>query len=231
MATLYTPSKRKIGSGYIYFAPHATAGDEAGVPFDGEIALTSMWTLALAKAEATALGGASADMEFNHEVDFVLDEIAQEGYPVQGFSASGKATFKFTLNAGNADKLAFAVGLCFIDGTNPLTDTNVLATDDDADSLLVGVRKPSLITLLSVVRNSQVSEDWFDCIYMPRVQIDPSFTLAFAKKTVREVEVTAHVMASHQDGTTGGSTDSEDMYIDANDSFACAKILHQTDTD
>jgi len=230
MGSLYTPTKRKIGSGYIYFAPHATTGDEAGVPFDGEKALTAMWVLALAKAEATALGGASADMEFIHEAEWILDEISQEGYPVQGFAASGKATFKFTLNAGNADKLAFAVGLCFVSGTNPAQESDVLGSDDDADTLLVGVRKPSLITLLSVVRNSQVSGDWFDCIYMPRVQIDPSFTLAFAKKAVREVEVTAHVMASHQDGTTGGSTDSEDMYIDPNDSFACAKILYQTAT-
>jgi len=138
------------------------------------------------------LGGTSADAELVCESEIILDEIQQEQFPVQIFTVGGKGTFKLTLNAGDADILAIALGLAAV-----TAEEDVLASGDDADTLLIGLRKPVGLSLLHKVANSQVS-GYIDYFYMPNVQVDPSFTLTLSKKTVRTVEVTFHLLASVQ---------------------------------
>jgi len=161
------------------------------------------------------LGGTSTDAELNCECETILDEIQQEQFPVQMFPVGGKGTFKLTLSAGNADILAIAVGLAAV-----TAEVDVLGSGDDADTLLVGLRKPVFLSLLHKVANSQVS-GYYDYFYMPNVQVDPSFTLALSKKTVRTVEVTFHLLASEQ--TAMAVSYPPDM-------GGILKILHQSST-
>lgn len=161
------------------------------------------------------LGGTSADAELVCECDTILDEIQQEQFAVQIFTIGGKGTFKLTLSAGNADRLAIAAGLAAV-----TAEADVLGSGDDADTILIGLRSPVALSLLHKVANSQVS-GYYDYFYMPNVQVDPSFTLALSKKTVRTVEVTFHLLASIQ--TAMAVSYPPDM-------GGIVKILHQSST-
>jgi len=217
----YDVSTRKFGDGYTFWKVHAVAGDCAASPFDGENDLITMVTQAA--AAGASLGGNSEGSELNVAVESVEDEITQEMFPVQNVPIAGKGTFKVIMSLGDAVKLAIAAGLVAAS-----SEADILGSGKDADTVLIGVRTPAILTLLyRVINPHEADKPYYDYVYLPRVQVDPSLLLEFKKKDVRTAETIFNLEPSHQDGTVSGATTSQDLKM-PNGSGAVAKAYYQT---
>jgi hypothetical protein len=224
MSLVGLPTERKIGAGITFFLAHATVGDQAASPFNGEQDLLTM--VAQATAVGANLGAVLADgHELTVTAETIPDEIAQEAFPVQAVAVAATAQFKaIGMNMGDADKFAISQGF-----GSSVDESDVLGTGDDADTVVLSVRPPSLYTLLNRVINPHNSS-YYDYLYLPRVAVDFNLIYMLKKKEFRTADVVFNCFASTQDGTTSGSTTSEDLYIDENETFAFGKIYEQTST-
>ncbi len=211
----FTIADRKFGDGFTIWKAH----DAGGTPYFGEIDLTEIL------AETGDLGGTAVEgATLAMETDLVMDEISQEMSAVNMFVGGGRGTFTVTMSMGGATKLALAAGL-----TAATSESDVLASGDDADTVIIGARQPTKLTLLHKVANiHQTSNAFSDYVYMPRAMVDPKIKLVFSRAGIRQAEVTFHLMASQQDGSTGTPTSTE-MQM-AFGGGGIAKIFIQTST-
>jgi len=139
----------------------------------------------------TDLGGYSADTKLSFEVESEDDEIQQEVHPVQEVPISAKGTFQVTMSTGDAKKLAVAAGY-----KEAVSETDILGTGSNADTVLLGVHQPKRMTLMHVVPNNNESGK-YDYFYIPNVTVDPTVILKF-NKGVRVAEVTFNLNPSEQ---------------------------------
>lgn len=213
----YTKTTRKFGAGELYYGTHAASG-VATTPYWGEVDLAALLAL------TTNFGGMSADgvsMEF--PVETMMDEISQEMSPVQMVvTGGGQATVRVTLSMGDATTIALAAGL-----TAVVDEDDILGSNDDAETIIIGARQPSLLSLLHKVVNPH-NTSYYDYVYIPRAQVIPAPGFRFSRKDVRQVEVTFVAMASQQDGSTGTPTSTE-MQL-ATGGGGVAKVLIQNAT-
>lgn len=220
----YNVPTRKFGDGWTFIAAHAAAGEEAGVPFDGEIALATLITQA--NAAGDSLKGYTEASELAYEAEMFADMITQEAAAVQNVPVSITANaFKVTMSIGDAQNLVYALGLTDINN-----EADVLGAGDDADTIVMGLRKPAEVSLLHQVKNSQVAALWFDYLYMPRATVDPNLLITFLKSGVRNSEVLFNLQPSHQDGTLPIALQSQDMLIASSGTHGTVKIFYQTAT-
>jgi len=216
----YSKVTRKWGDGYTYWKVHATTGDQAGSPFDGE------WDIETMAALTTPdFGGYSEGAEFRIECENFSDEITQEYFPVQNPIVGAVGVFEVTMSMGLATNLAIAAGL-----SAATSESDILAAGDDADTVVFGVREPATFSLIhKVINPHEAANGYYDWVFAPRCQVQGNVTLKFNKKEVRVAVVSFNLFPSHQDGTTSGSTTSEDFQL-SNGTGGVFKTYNQTAT-
>lgn len=182
------------------------------IPFTRTLGTDMLGAISTYTATPNAIAATVGGIDITAEAETFADEIDQEQSPVQTIVAGASGFLEFGIPMGDPQLLALAAGL-----TGATAEADILGTDDDADTVILGARQPQEFSILHRCLNPH-NTSFYDYVYIPRAAVIPAPTLNFSRKGPRDHRVRFALLPSVQTG------------MQVNGMGALFKVIHQNAT-